>query len=479
MPPAAVAETVTDLSGASVALSLAVTVTVPALVVEPAAMVNVFALDSVKSVPDPGEADTVSVTAALDARFSVAVTVDTFDAPLSSIVDGLSASVTSGNASSSVMVSVTLDGAATPLPPAAVAETVTLLSGASVVSFTAVIVTVPALVVCPAAMVNVFALDSVKSVPDPGEADTVSVTAALDGRFSVAVTVETFDAPLSSIVDGDNASVASGNASSSVMVSVTLDGAATPLPPAAVAETVTDLSGASVASFTAVIVTVPALAVCPAAMVSVFAVLSVKSVPDPGDADTVSVTAALDGRFSVAVTVETFDAPLSSIVDGDNASVTSGNASSSVMVSVTLDGAATPLPPAAVAETVTDLSGASVVLFTAVIVTVPALVVEPAAMVNVFAVLSVKSVPDPGDADTVSVTAALDGRFSVAVTVDTFDAPLSSIVAGDNASVASGNASSSVMVSVTPLTAMVVPSAVARSFAIVAVTVVERPPTPW
>ena len=349
------------------------------------------------------------------------------------------------------MVSVTLDGADTPLPPAAVAETVTDLSGASVALSVAVTVTVPALVVEPAAMVNVFALDSVKSVPDPGDADTVSVTASLDGRFSVAVTVDTFDAPLSSIDDADNASVASGNASSSVMVSVTLDGADTPLPPAAVAETVTDLFGASVVSFTAVIVTVPALVVEPAAIVNVFALDSVKSVPDPGDADTVSVTAALDTPDSVAVTVDTFDAPLSSIDDDDNASVTVGVASSSVMVSVTLDGAATPLPPAAVAETVTDLSGASVVSFTAVIVTVPVLAVEPAAIVNVFALDSVKSVPDPGDADTVSVTASLDARFSVAVTVldPGFVPSCSSIVAGDNASVTSGRSSSSVMVSVT------------------------------
>ena len=455
LPPAAVAETVTDLSGASVALSTAVTVTAPVLVVAPAAMVSVVAVLSVKSVPDPGEADTVSVTASLDAPDSVAVTVldPGFVPSCSSIVAGDRTSVTSGNASSSVMVSVTSDGADTPLPPAAVAETVTDLSGASVVSFIAVIVTVPALVVSPAAMVNVFALDSVKSVPDPGDADTVSVTASLDARSSVAVTVldPGFVPSCSSIVAGDNASVTSGRSSSSVMVSVTLDGAATPLPPAAVAETVTDLSGASVVSFTAVIVTVPALAVCPAAMVSVFAVLSVKSVPDPGDADTVSVTAALDARFSVAVTVDTFDAPLSSIDDDDNASVTSGRSSSSVMVSVTADGTATPLPPAAVAETVTVLSGASTSLSFAVTVTAPVLVVSPAAMVNVFALDSVKSVPDPGDADTVSVTASLDARSSVAVTVldPGFVPSCSSIVAGDNASVTSGRSSSSVMVSVT------------------------------
>ena len=52
------------------------------------------------------------------------------------------------------------------------------------------------------------------------------------------------------------------------------------------------------------------------------------------------------------------------------------------MVNVTFGGAAIPLTPETVAETVTDLSGESVVSFTAVTVTVPVLAVEPAAIVN-------------------------------------------------------------------------------------------------
>ena len=361
----------------------------------------------------------------------------------------------------------------------AVPETDTVSSGSSVASPTADTVTVPELVVEPAAMVNVFALDRAKSpaAAVTPVAVTVTVTASLDAPDSVAVTVET--PPVSEIDDGDNDNATSGRSSSSVSVSVTADGAATPLPPVAVPETDTVSSGSSVASPTADTVTVPELVVEPAAMVNVFALDRAKSPAAAVTpvADTVTVTASLDVRSSSAVTVET--PPVSEIDDGDNASATVGNVSSSVSVSVTADGAATPLPPVAVAETVTLLSGASVALSTAVIVTVPALVVEPAAIVNVFALDSVKSVPAPGDADTVSVTAALDAPDSVAVTVETFDAPLSSMLEDDNASATVGNVSSSVSVSAPPLTAMVVPSAVARSFVTVAVTAVERPPTPW
>ena len=110
--------------------------------------------------------------------------------------------------------------------------------------------------------------------------------------------------------------------------------------------------------------------------------------------------------------------------------------SSSVTVSVTLDGADTPLPPETVPDTVTDLSATSTSLSFAVTVTEPALVVEPDAMVSVFAVLRSKSVATAGAtsaAATVTVTASLDAPDSVAVTVDT--PLLSEIDVGDNASV--------------------------------------------
>ena len=94
------------------------------------------------------------------------------------------------------------------------------------------------------------------------------------------------------------------------------------------------------------------------------------------------VVAALDGRFSVAVTVET--SMFSEIDDGDTAIVTSGAASSSVIVKVAAVTLPAPWALPAAPDTVTRLFGAWVVLFTAVIVTLPVLVVSPAATVSVF-----------------------------------------------------------------------------------------------
>ena len=293
----------------------------------------------------------MTVTASLDAPDSAAVTVVT---PLPSEIDDEdSASVTVGSVSSSVSVSVTLDGAATLLPPDTVAETVTVSSGSSVVSCSAVTVTAPVLVVSPDAMVSVLAVLSVKSVPEIGVVDTVTVTASLDATDSVAVTVAT--PPVSEIDADDRTSATIGNASSSVSVSVTSGGAATPLPPEAVPETVTDLSGASSAFPLAVTVTAPVLAVCPAAIVSVSALDRLKSpatAPVPGAAETVTVTASLDLTDSVAVTVDT--PPVSEIDADDRTSATVGNASSSVSV----NGAPVTLPVpwslAAVAVTVVE-----------------------------------------------------------------------------------------------------------------------------
>ncbi len=101
------------------------------------------------------------------------------------------------------------------------------------------------------------------------------------------------------------------------------------------ADTVTDLLGASTALFTALMLTFPVLVVDPAAMVSVSFALSVKSAPTAGDtaaADTMSVTFALDTALSVAVT--TVESPFSPIDNGLSASDTVGVASSSVIVRV-------------------------------------------------------------------------------------------------------------------------------------------------
>ena len=455
LPPEAVPETVTDLSGESTVFPFAVTVTVPVLVVSPDAIVNLSALDNVKSpetAPVPAAAATVTVTASLDTPESVAVTVDT--PLLSEIDDEDSPSATVGNASSSLSVNVTSEGAATPLPPETVPETVTDLSGESTEFPCAVIVTVPVLVVSPAAIVSFVRLDSsVKSpatAPAPGAAATVTVTASLDAPESVAVTAET--PLLSETDDGDSPSVTVGSISSSASVSVTLDGAVTPLPPETLtADTVTSLFGASTEFPCALTVTTLELVVSPAAIVSFVALDNVKSLATAGAtaaAATVTVTAALDAPESVAVTVDT--PLLSEIDDGDNPSATVGNASSSLSVNVTLDGAATPLPPETVPETVTDLSGESTEFPFAVTVTVPVLVVSPDAIVNLSALDNVKSpetAPAPAAAETVTVTAALDVLSSVAVTVET--PLLSETDVDDSPSVTVGGPSSSRIVSVT------------------------------
>ena len=453
LPPETVPETVTDLSGESTEFPFAVTVTVPVLVVSPDAIVNLSALDNVKSpaaAPAPAAAPTVTVTAALDTPESVAVTVDT--PLLSETDDGDNASVNVGSASSSVSVNVAFDGAATPLPPEAVPETVTDLSGESTVFPFAVTVTVPVLVVSPDAIVNSSALDNVKSpetAPAPAAAATVTVTAALDTPESVAVTVDT--PLLSETDDGDSTSATVGNPSSSSSVNVASDGAATLLPPETVPETVTDLSGESTVFPFAVTVTVPVLVVSPGAIVNSSALDNVKSsasAPAPAAAATVTVTASLDAPESVTVTVDT--PLLSEIDDGDSASATVGSVSSSVIVNAAFDGAATPLPPETVPETVTDLSGESTEFPFAVTVTVPVLVVSPDAIVNLSTLDNVKSAataPVPAAAATVTVTASLEAPESVAVTVDT---PLLSETDDDSASVNVGSVSSSVSVKVTP-----------------------------
>ena len=97
----------------------------------------------------------------------------------------------------------------------------------------------------------------------------------------------------------------------------------------------------------------------------------------------ISVASNLAAPLTVAVTVITV-APASSLtVFGDKLKVAPvGGLSSSVMVSVLSSGFTTP-PPVAVAETVMVLLGLSTELLFAVIVTVPALTVEPVFIIKV------------------------------------------------------------------------------------------------
>ena len=104
------------------------------------------------------------------------------------------------------------------------------------------------------------------------------------------------------------------------------------------------------------------------------------------------MVAALDGCESVAVTVALppFSGmpsgvvlpPFPGMLAGVAVSVAVGASSSSAIFSATADGWAIPCGPDAVPVTVTRLSGASVTLSIAVILTTPALVVAPAAKVS-------------------------------------------------------------------------------------------------
>ena len=180
------------------------------------------------------------------------------------------------------------------------------------------------------------------------------------------------------------------------------------------------------------------------------------------------------GRVA-SVTVKASCPPASVVASPEVREATIAAVSSSVSVRVAAVTAPAPRPLAGVAETVTDLSAASTRLSFAVTVTVPALVVEPAATVSVLALDSVKSpdtAGDTGEAVTVSVVGAADGCESVAVTVAT--PPFSETDAGFSVIVAPGAASSSVRVSAAPVTAPA-----PWPFASAAVTVAFRPAVPW
>ena len=214
--------------------------------------------------------------------------------------------------------------------------------------------------------------------------------------------------------------------------------------------TASDLFAVSTLLSTAVIDTVPVLVVALAAKVSVVFALRVKSLVVAG-AVGVTVTVTVDWLDEAAdrVPVTVVEPPFSPMLVEPSDSVTLGVPSSSVMVRVWLAGAVTACELEAVADTVTDLSAVSLLLSTAVIVTVPVLVVAPAAIVSVLFALRVKSAATAGDtgaADTVRVVAALEARLSVAVTVLT--PAFSPMAAGLSTSVAVGVSSSSFTVTV-------------------------------
>ena len=277
LPLVMVPEMSTIRFGEATSLSLAVTVTVPVLIVVFFAMVRVVPVwvKSAATALVEAVAAMVSSTSSLDLPLKDAVTV--VEPPFSAMVLSLSAKLTVGTGSSSSMFSVASAGLATPLPPVAVAEMVTLLVGESTSLFTAVIVTVPVLVVPSAAMVRVLLLLSVKSVAaawSPAVASTVTVTSWLDLPVKAAVIV--VEPPFSAMIASLSVMIKTtdGIASSSLMVTVLAVGAMMPVWPAVIVPVILScLFGASISLSTAVSVTTPVLDLVPEAMVSVVLLL--------------------------------------------------------------------------------------------------------------------------------------------------------------------------------------------------------------
>ena len=244
------------------------------------------------------------------------------------------------------------------------------------------IVTVPAAVVAPASIVSTGSGLRVK----PGAGSCRSVAAATVTRSvsvvrwsSCAVTAAV--PPLSPMSSGSRCRVRIGNASSSAMVNCTGAGAMMPWSLRAVPDIRTILSGWSTSSSAAVTVTAPVLDVVPARMVSSRCSLRLKSPSAaPVSALTVTVVCSLDGRSSCAVTATV--PPRSAMVSRDSSSVTSGVGSSSSMVSVRGSGGDRAAPLTA-PVTRTCRAGASALLSTTAMRTLPVLALALAAMVRV------------------------------------------------------------------------------------------------
>ena len=336
------------------------------------------------------------VVGALVAWLRVALTLVV---PLFSRIElSSSDNVTVGAASSSSMVNVWSPGAATPCPPLAVAEMVTLLFSEYTESLLAATVTVPVLAVWPAAIVRVTSSLRSKSpatVLLPAAAETVRVTFSTDAWLRVAVTV--VESPSETEVL-DSASDTVGNESSSSMVMVLSVGSVTPRELTALPDTVTVLSGESTVLGMAVTVTVPVLVMAPAAMTSSLLLLSAKSRANafkPGTADTVTVVLASDGRFKFAViaVLPRFSEIVSSKSSIDKLTTGSGSSSSRVrptLFTVTVSEFCDATELTAVPATVVVRFSSSRVLFTAVTVTESVLVVAPLAKVMVPGELTVK-----------------------------------------------------------------------------------------
>ena len=391
---------------------------------------------------------------------SMPVTVRRLAPPFSATLSGDTVSVmpvdgVADGSSSSAMFRVCSDGCAIPCVLVATPETSTSRSGWSMVLSLAVTVTVPVLSVAPAAIRRTLFELSVKSFPSAastGAAETAITVSSLEARSSFAITV--LFPPFSGIEAGVRTSVACGVSSLSLIVTV----AGFTVSPVAVPRTVTVSSGSSMLSSTGISVNVSAPLAAFAGIVIVKAGTAPKSVPAvavPPATEirtAVSVLCTPPSSVAVAVTVRALPVASSATSSGDTVRVIPvADTSSSLMVSVCGAGPVDPCVFVTMPETVTLLTpSTTLLLFAALIVTVPVLSVAPSAIVRVVPVKekSAAAVFVPAAAETVIVVSSLDGRSSVAVTV--LLPPFSEIEAGVSTRLTCGAGSLSRIVTLNP-----------------------------
>ena len=261
-----------------------------------------------------------------------------------------------------------------------------------------------------------------------------TVTATLSGRSSEAVTVTVDAAPGTGAVTGDfslsstdTLTIAAGDTTSSGAVTVTANGNAVDAPDKSVTVSGTASGGNGVAAPTSVTLTVTDDEAFP--MVAL--VLSPAIIDESGPGNVSTVTATLSVASSEAVTVTVSTTPISgsdfTLSTANTLTIASGDTTSTGAVTVTAEHDTTDEPDETVTVSATVSGGNDVAAPTSVTLTLT----DDETLPTVTLALSSSSISEGSGVTT--VTAALSGASSEAVTVTVSAAPLSGATVADYA----------------------------------------------
>ena len=374
------------------------------------------------------------VTATLSGVSSEAVTVTVSASAVSPAVSGdftLSANrvltIAAGSTTSAGVVTLTAVNNAVDAPNKTVTVSATVTGGNGVSAPASQSLTI----VDDESTPTVTLVLSPSSVGENGGASTV--TATLSGVSSAAVTVTVSASAVSPAVSGDFMlsanrvlTIAAGSTTSTGVVSVTAVDNAVDAPNKTVTVSATATGGNGVSPPSSRTLTITDDEGAP----TVSLVLNPSSVGENGGSST--VTAALSGVSSAAVTVTVSAAPVSPAVAGDFAlsmnkvlQIAAGSRTSTGLVTVTATDNAVDAPDKTVTVSATVTGGNGVSAPGPQLLTITDDEGAPA----VSLVLSPSSVGENGGVST--VTAALSGVSSAAVTVTVSATPVSPAVAGD------------------------------------------------